>query len=123
MRPSRRAALCTIAVAVTMAAVVLAAGCSKAAQVSEDDAVLAAKQFVSERVKFFSKNGSSTVDVADYRFDNVTTVDEGKELAVTMTVAAALGNETKNNTLTVKIDKRTGRVVEFNRKRLPAPDK
>ena len=112
----------TAAATAIMASVVVlsAVGCAKALEVSEEAAQVSAEQFIREHVKFFSRNGSSTVDLPEYRFERTMSTEEKGFFAIAMHVTAVLGNDTRENDLFVKVDKKSGKVVEFNGQRLPS---
>lgn len=112
-----------VVLASVILAAVLVAGCSSSPpkDISEEEAKRAAEQFVKEHVKFFSRNGSSTIDLPEYQFRSVLRREEKEKgfFTILMHVTAALGNATKENDMVLKVDGKSGKVVEFNGKRLP----
>ncbi|MBN2454494.1 hypothetical protein JXB11_03025 [Candidatus Woesearchaeota archaeon] len=97
-------------------AALIAAGCSD--EISQESAELSAVNFVLEHVAFFSMNGTSVVDVPSYDFNIVSTKKEKDHYAVSMHVNSTLGNQTKEKSFLVKVDRRTGRVSEFDGKKI-----
>ena len=86
--------------------------------ISEENAKEIAKQFIKERTRFFSKTGNYTVNLTIYEFDKVTVNDTGSAYDVSLHITATLENTTKENTLIVMVDKKSGRVLQVNGRRV-----
>lgn len=71
------------------------------------------KKFVEEKVRFFSKSGQRVIDLPTYNISSINSYKEGRYWVVNMHVLARLGNETKENSVILKINGK-GNVVEFN---------
>jgi uncharacterized protein YxeA len=96
-------------------AVILISGCSS---INKENAEVKAKEFVNEKVKFFTREKNATLNLPAYRIDSITSYQENKNWVVVMHVSAKVGNETKKNDLIVKINKK-GEVIEFNGRKVP----
>ncbi len=95
----------------------LAVGCSPG--ISENDARQASIEFVSEHVKFFSRNGSENVNLTEYNFTGFQLAELQNAYSVKLHVTATLGNSTRESDLSLAVDKKTGRVTELNGKTVP----
>lgn len=95
----------------------LAFGCSL--EVSESDAKQASIEFVSEHVKFFSRNGSENVNLTEYNFTSFQIAEAQETYSVELHVTATLGNSTKESDLSLAVDKKTGTVTKLNGKKVP----
>lgn len=90
------------------------AGCSS---IDQKHAEWIARNFVNERVKFFSQDESERKDLPLYDISNTTSYEEGRAWTVVLHIESRLDNETKDNDLVVKVN-RKGKVVEFNGKKI-----
>ena len=88
----------------------LVSGCSS---ISKTDAEAKSLAFVNENVKFFSKEGDSTLNLPQYSIDSMTSYQEGKDWVVIIHITADVANETKKNDLVVRVNNK-GQVSEFN---------
>ncbi|MEA2036433.1 MAG: hypothetical protein U9O94_02915 [Nanoarchaeota archaeon] len=84
-------------------------GCSSINQI---EAEKIAKDFVNERVRFFSAEEDEKKGINQYSI-GITSYEEEKDWVVVMHVESKVDNETKDNDLVVKIN-RKGDVMEFN---------
>jgi len=94
--------------------VLLLVGCSG---IDQKKAEWTAKNFVNERVKFFSKEESEQKNLTGYNMSSITSYREGSLWAVVIHVESAVNNKTIDNDLIVKVN-RKGKVVEFNGRKL-----
>jgi hypothetical protein len=88
-------------VAAVLSSFVLAS-CSSS--ISEAEAESIATGFVQEHVKFFTRNDNSTLEIPVYTFDSVSTAAQGSDYAVSFSVSAQLGNDTKRADFLVTIN-------------------
>ncbi|MFH1642058.1 MAG: hypothetical protein ABIC04_04110 [Nanoarchaeota archaeon] len=72
-----------------------------------------AKGFVIARVKFFTQEEQTTVVLPQYDFTSVDSYKEGRDWAVSFHIEAVLGNISKGNDISLKINSK-GKVTEFN---------
>lgn len=105
-------------IAFVMIAALLVAGCANTPKLSEADATKAAEAFVTEHVRFFSKNGSSNVSLATYNFTSSVIREKEGVFTILLHVTATLDNDTKANDLRALVDSKTGKVTEFNGQRI-----
>ena len=96
--------------------VIILSGCSAA--ISKEQAEAKAVLFVNSNVKFFAKSQDETTNLSAYKVDSTDSYKENNEWVVVMHVSSELGNETKKNDLTIRIDS-TGEVSEFNGQKVP----
>jgi|SRR3989338_6376391 len=94
---------------------VLTSGCTS---INKNDAETKAVEFVNEKVKFFAREGDSTLDLPQYIIDSVTSYREDKNWVVVMHVSSKISNETKKNDLIIRLNK-NGDVIEFNGRNVP----
>lgn len=92
----------------------LLSGCSV---ITQAQAEAKAIQFVNQNVKFFSRQENSTLNLPQYTLDSIKSYRENKNWIVVIHVSAKLGNETKKNDLTIKLNNR-GDAIEFNGKKV-----
>ena len=109
----------TLAIGLVLAIIVAAlliSGCKSkpAPGMSKEEAINLTEQFVAEHVKFYSKNGTSTISIPEYTFANKEAIDEGLTFSVKIHVTATLGNESKERDMAAKVDKKSSRITEFN---------
>jgi len=67
--------------------------------------------------KIFSKEENETKNVPSYNISSITSYKEGGLWAVVLHIESTMNNETKDNDLVVKINKK-GEVIEFNGKKI-----
>jgi len=75
-------------------------------------------QFVNNNVKFFAREGNSTLNLPQYTIGSIKSYQENKNWIVAMHVSTGVGNETKKNDLLIKLNNK-GDVIEFNGKKVP----
>lgn len=85
-------------------------GCSS---IDQGHAEWIAKNFVEQRVKFFSTEEEEKKDLPQYNISGITSYKEGKLWSVVLHIESKVKNETKDNDLVVKVN-RKGKVVEFD---------
>lgn len=90
------------------------AGCSS---IDQNHAEFIGKNFVRERVKFFSAEDEGKKDLPQYDISSVTSYREGRLWVVVLHIKSYVDNETKDKDLIVEVD-RKGKVVMFNGKRV-----
>ena len=101
--------------AIFILALIFLAGC---ASISQQDAEQKAVGFVESNVRFFAKDDNSTVGLPQFTIDRISSINSDSNWDVVMHVTAKSGNETKQNDLSVKLD-RKGNVLELNGKAIP----
>ena len=89
-------------------------GCSS---IDQKRAESISKNFVEERVKFFSAEEDEKKDLPRYDISSITSYKEGMIWVIVLHIESELDNETKDNDLIVKVD-RKGDVIEFNGKKV-----
>lgn len=91
-------------------ALVLLTACSKTAK---EDAEYIAKNFVNERVKFFTKEDESAVDVPEYTLREINSYQENNNWIVSIHITTLVDDQLKGKNLTVKVNDK-GKVIEFD---------
>jgi len=89
-------------------------GCSF---VDQKHAELIAKNFVNQRVKFFSQDEEIREDLPQYNISSITSYKEGGTWTIILHIESKLNNVTKDNDLVVKVNEK-GDVMEFNGKKV-----
>lgn len=90
-------------------------GCSA---ISQSQAEEKAVKFVDQNVKFFSRQEDSKLNLPQYNIDSIKSYQENKNWIVVMHVSSEVGNETKKNDLSIRLNYK-GDVMEFNGKKVP----
>ncbi len=98
--------------------IVLTSGCSN---ITKEKAEKKALDFVNKNVKFFSKKGDSRLNISSYNLKLNSYKSDGGWIVI-MQVSTKMINETKQNSIAVKIDSK-GYITEFNGVRLEEPIK
>ena len=101
-----RGLMCTFILLILL----LTSGCQG---ISEGDAKQTALLFVHDKVKFYSREGNTTVDQPDYNMEVVDSYKEGNNWVFLVGVSSTLGDETKTATMKVVVDGRTNQVLDF----------
>lgn len=83
--------------------------------ITKDEAEAKAAEFVGKNVKFFAREDNLTLKLPQYRIESMTSFRQNSDWFVVMHVSSKLGNQTKNNDLSIKLDGK-GNVIEFNGK-------
>lgn len=96
---------------------VLLAGCFSNIDKTKAEAI--AWNFVSSNVKFYSKvNETPNLNIGE-ETRNITSIKkEGNLWKISMYISAKVNNETKNAYINLSIDANSGKVLEFNGKRI-----
>ena len=92
--------------------IVLAEVCIR---IAKEQAENIAREFVSNRVKFYTKDSSISSGETPLRLDTIYIYEDGNLWVIMFHVTADVDNSSKKNDLVVKVGK-DGRVVEFNGK-------
>ena len=92
---------------------ILALGCQS---IDKKRAEYITTEFVKNSVRFFAKNENVSVNLPTYSISGVNSYWENNSWIVIMHVSSKLGNETKKNDVTAKLDSK-GNIVEFNGKK------
>ncbi len=84
--------------------------------VSKQDAESTATTFIKSRVKFYSKDniGVNQTTVALIKMEKVTSYLEENNWVVVAHVSSEINQTTKQGDIVVKIDGKTGKIIEFN---------
>ena len=91
----------------------LAGGCRA---IDKKKAEYITAEFVKKSVKFFARNENVSVSLPSYRISGINSYRENNSWVVIMHVSSKLGNDTKENDVTAKLDD-NGNIVEFNGKK------
>jgi hypothetical protein len=86
------------------------AGCMR---VTQESAEAKAIQFVKERVKFYARDNSSTVDIPTYSFSKVNSYQKDNSWFVIIQISR-IENTSKRTDVVVEINIKSGEVVTFN---------
>lgn len=101
--------------ALILIVMLLISGCGS---ITKDEAEEKAMEFIKKNVKFFTKEGNSTLDVPQYAIKDVSSYTEGKNFIVVAKISSSFENETKQNDMIVKVNPK-GEVIEFNGQEVP----
>ncbi len=95
-------AIVRLLITVVLLLAILTESC--ASQISEQQAEKIATGFVKERVKFFTRDSNSTIDLPTYEFGPATTSKSNGSYVVSFMVSSRFGNETKTAHIIVTVN-------------------
>jgi hypothetical protein len=93
-------------------------GCSS---VTREQAESSAIAFVNEHVVTFTKENETRDTVPDFSVRTISAEQIGDAWQVTLNIKAQVNGAEKQNTATVTVDARSGRVTHFNNMLVPGP--